>query len=100
MNLSNSRVLLSSSFFPWKLLVKGKIFSSLKHKYMRKYGGMEIKLHEFKVSVLDRDEWSASRPGRFTPWKEYLVPTRREAVTLRPQSRSAFSEEMFNTATV
>jgi hypothetical protein len=28
---------------------------------------VDIQLHTFLTSVLDGDEWSASRPGRFTP---------------------------------
>jgi hypothetical protein len=29
--------------------------------------GVEVELHTFSSSVLDGSEWSASRPGRFTP---------------------------------
>jgi hypothetical protein len=31
------------------------------------------------TSALDREEWSASRPSRFTPGKEPLVPIGQEA---------------------
>jgi hypothetical protein len=31
------------------------------------YGGAEVQLHAFLISALDEVEWSASRPGRFTP---------------------------------
>jgi hypothetical protein len=34
---------------------------------MKTYWGVEVKLHAFLTSALDGDEWSASRPGRFTP---------------------------------
>jgi hypothetical protein len=33
---------------------------------MKKYWGMELKLHAFLTSALDEDEWSAVHPGRFT----------------------------------
>jgi hypothetical protein len=32
---------------------------------MKTYGGVEV----FLTTALDRDEWSVSRPGRFTPVK-------------------------------
>jgi len=31
------------------------------------YEGLEVKLHVFLTPVLHGGEWSASRPGRFTP---------------------------------
>jgi hypothetical protein len=34
---------------------------------MKTYGRVGIYLHTFLTSVLDGGEWSASRPGRFTP---------------------------------
>jgi hypothetical protein len=34
---------------------------------MKTYWGMEVELHAFFTSALDGGEWSASRPGRFTP---------------------------------
>jgi len=33
----------------------------------RRAGGVEVSLHAFLTSALDGDEWSASRPCRFTP---------------------------------
>jgi hypothetical protein len=34
---------------------------------MKVYWGVEVDLHAFFISVLDGGEWSASRPGCFTP---------------------------------
>jgi len=34
---------------------------------MKTYGGMDVELHSLLTSALDGGEWSASRPGRFTP---------------------------------
>jgi len=34
---------------------------------MKTYGGVELQLHAFLNFALDGGEWSASRPGRFTP---------------------------------
>jgi hypothetical protein len=34
---------------------------------MKAYGGVDIQIHVFLTSVLVVDEWSASRPDRFTP---------------------------------
>jgi hypothetical protein len=34
---------------------------------MKMYWGVEVQLHAFLSSVLYGGEWSASRPGRFTP---------------------------------
>jgi hypothetical protein len=34
---------------------------------MKTYGEVEVYLHAFLSSALDGGEWSASRPGRFTP---------------------------------
>jgi len=34
---------------------------------MKAYWGVEVYLHAFLTSALDLGEWSASRPGRFTP---------------------------------
>jgi hypothetical protein len=34
---------------------------------MKAFWGEEVQLHAFLTSALDGVEWSASRPGRFTP---------------------------------
>jgi len=34
---------------------------------MKTYRVMEVELHAFFTPALDGGEWSASRPGRFTP---------------------------------
>jgi hypothetical protein len=34
---------------------------------MKTYGGVEVLLYAFLNSALGAGEWSASRPGRFTP---------------------------------
>jgi hypothetical protein len=34
---------------------------------MKAYWGVEVYLHAYLNSALDGGEWSASRPGRFTP---------------------------------
>jgi hypothetical protein len=34
---------------------------------MKTYEGVDAEIHEFLTSALVGDEWSASRPGRFTP---------------------------------
>jgi len=41
---------------------------------MNVYGVVEIQLHKFLTSALDGDERSASRPGRFIPRENYLIP--------------------------
>jgi hypothetical protein len=38
-----------------------------KHHAMKTYWGVEVYLHAFLTSALDGGEWSASRPGHFTP---------------------------------
>jgi hypothetical protein len=50
-----------------------------KHHAMKTYEEMEVYLHAFLTSALDGCEWSASRPGRFTPGKELPIPIRWEA---------------------
>jgi len=32
---------------------------------MKEYGGVEVQLHTYLASALDRGKWSASRPGCF-----------------------------------
>jgi hypothetical protein len=39
----------------------------IKHHAMKTYGGVEVHFHAFLNSVLEGDEWLASRPGRFIP---------------------------------
>jgi hypothetical protein len=34
---------------------------------MKTYGGVDVQIHIFLTSALVRGEWTASRPGRFTP---------------------------------
>jgi hypothetical protein len=34
---------------------------------MKAYGGVDVQIHIFLTSSLVDGEWSASRPGRFTP---------------------------------
>jgi hypothetical protein len=34
---------------------------------MKTYGGVDVYIHIFLASALVGGEWSASRPGRFTP---------------------------------
>jgi hypothetical protein len=34
---------------------------------MKAYGGVYVQIHIFLTSALVGGEWSASRPGRFTP---------------------------------
>jgi hypothetical protein len=41
---------------------------------MKAYGGVDVQIHTFLTSALVGGEWSATRPGRFTPGKELLVP--------------------------
>jgi len=35
---------------------------------MKTYGGVEVQLRICLIAALGGVEWSASRPGRFTPW--------------------------------
>jgi hypothetical protein len=60
---------------------KGKVFPLLNliNHYVRKvYGGVDVYIHIFLTSALVGGEWSASRPGRFTPGKEPSVPIVKE----------------------
>jgi len=63
------------------------LFRAGKHRHSDKmanvshheYRGVETELHVFLTSALHGDEWSASRPGRFTPdtpWKRGWVGPR------------------------
>jgi hypothetical protein len=39
----------------------------MKHYAMKAYGGVDVWIYVFLTSVLAGGEWSASRPGLFTP---------------------------------
>jgi hypothetical protein len=39
---------------------------------MKTYGGVDVYIHIFLTSALVRDEWSASRPDRFTPATHWI----------------------------
>jgi hypothetical protein len=39
----------------------------IKHHAMKTYGSVEVQLHSFFSSALDRGEWLASLPGRLYP---------------------------------
>jgi hypothetical protein len=45
---------------------KGKVVPVFNYA-MKAYGGVDVKIHIFLTSALVGGEWSASRPGRFTP---------------------------------
>jgi hypothetical protein len=49
------------------IIIKLKLSLCLTKHNMKAYGGVEVYLHAFLTSALDGSEWSASRPGRFTP---------------------------------
>jgi hypothetical protein len=51
------------------------LLCSTKYHVMKTRGEVEIQLHEFLISPLDRGEWSTSRLGRFTTRKRAPVPT-------------------------
>jgi hypothetical protein len=40
---------------------------------MKAYGGVDVYIHVFLTSALVGGEWSASRPGRFTPGTHWIV---------------------------
>jgi hypothetical protein len=42
---------------------------------MKTYGGLEVPLPAFLNSALYGGEWSASRPGRFTPPPREIIPS-------------------------
>jgi hypothetical protein len=56
---------------------------------------MEVWLHAFSTSALNGGEWSASRPGRFTP-RERTPGTHWIGGWVRPQSRSGRRGEEIN----
>jgi hypothetical protein len=39
---------------------------------MKAYGGVDVQIHIFLTLVLVGGEWSASRPGRFTPSTHWI----------------------------
>jgi hypothetical protein len=39
---------------------------------MKVYGGVDLQIHIFLISALAADEWSALRPGRFTPGTHWI----------------------------
>jgi hypothetical protein len=43
-----------------------------KHHAMEAYEGVDPQIHIFLISALVGGEWSASRPGRFTPGEAAL----------------------------
>jgi hypothetical protein len=45
-----------------------------KHYAMETYGGVDIETDVFLTLAVFGGEWSASRPGRFTPGEEPQVP--------------------------
>jgi hypothetical protein len=56
--------------------VKKKVNLSLcliKHYTMKAYGRVDVEIHIFLTSALAGGEWSASRPGRFTPGERVPV---------------------------
>jgi hypothetical protein len=49
---------------------KGKV---VRVQDVKTYGAMEVQLYSFTL-VLDAGNWLASRPNRFTPGQELLIP--------------------------
>jgi hypothetical protein len=41
---------------------------------MKAYEGVDVQTHIFLISALVGGEWSASRPGRFTPGEAPQLP--------------------------
>jgi hypothetical protein len=39
---------------------------------MKMYGGVDVQFHVFLTMALVGGEWSASRPGRFTPGTHWI----------------------------
>jgi hypothetical protein len=39
---------------------------------MMTYGGVDVQTHVFLTSALAGDEWSSSRPARFTPGTHWI----------------------------
>jgi hypothetical protein len=55
--------------------IAGRGINLTKHNSMKTYWGSGGIAPRILDLTLDGDEWSTSRPGRFTPEKEPLVPT-------------------------
>jgi hypothetical protein len=52
---------------------KSKVVPVLIKQYaMKAYGGVNVWIHIFYISALVGIEWSASRPGRFTPGTHWI----------------------------
>jgi len=47
------------------IFFKGKVVTVLKHHTTMPYGEVEVKLHTFLITALDKDKWSASHSGHF-----------------------------------
>jgi hypothetical protein len=62
-----------------KVKCKDKAIPVLSTTPLRRIGGVEGYLHAFLTSEIDGGEWSASRPGRFTPGKKPFVSNGEEA---------------------
>jgi hypothetical protein len=60
----NHKKILNFYCFQWQSW-KGEVVPAQAMK--AKGGGADVQLHSFLTATLDRDKWSASRPGRFTP---------------------------------
>jgi hypothetical protein len=73
--------------YPWCLA---------KHHAMQTNGGVEVQIHTLLTSALG-SEWSASRPGHFTPDGRTPVSIRDEAMCVS-QSRSGRYGEAKNSA--
>lgn len=79
--LSNMLVHISLSNFPPMCHI-GKVkllLCLIKHQAMKPCKGMEVLIHAFLTSTLDRCAWSAPCPGSFTVREKGLVPIRQEA---------------------
>jgi len=46
---------------------------------MKMYGGVEVQLRAFLTSELNGFKWTASRPGRFNPRENTMLPIGYEA---------------------
>jgi hypothetical protein len=62
---------------------------------MKTYGGVDVEIHVFFAFALAGGEWSASRPGRFTPRKELPVPIGKDAGRTPEPVRMTWRREDF-----